>query len=249
MSEIAFHRPRKVTLVEAVVEQIADQIQSGKLKAGDRLPSERQLIESMQVGRSSVREALQGLAMMGLVEIRPGQGTFISRSARVLVPELGRSDISAGLRREMRLNLCDARRFIECETARRAALHADDASIAHLESILDTYCALAVERHDLEEASEPHHAFHIEIARMSENAFFAPMLDLILRSVPQSLRRTELSGIETMPADEIFAEEIGIHRRIFDAIAMRDPDAAVRAMDEHMAIEERLINLVFEPEP
>jgi GntR family transcriptional repressor for pyruvate dehydrogenase complex len=247
MSEFSFHPPRKVTIVEAVVDQIADQIQSGKLKAGDRLPSERQLIETLQVGRSSVREALQGLAMMGLVEIRPGQGTFISGKVRVAPPELGRSDVSASLQREMRLSLCDARRFIECETARRAALYADDAAIAQLESTLLAYCTLAEESHDLEAASEPHHAFHIEIARMSQNGFFAPMLDLLLRSVPQSLRRTELISIDAASANRIFDEELAIHRRIFDAIANRRSDEAVQAMDRHMAIEEHLINLAFEP--
>ncbi|MCC6703647.1 MAG: FadR family transcriptional regulator [Thermomicrobiales bacterium] len=246
MSEAGFRPPRKVTLVEAVVEQIADQIQSGKLKPGERLPSERKLIDTMQVGRSSVREALQGLAMMGLVEIRPGQGTFVSRGARVLVPEVGRADLSAGLRREMRLSLCDARRFIESETAKRAAIHADDVSIAHLGSILETYCLLARQTHDLEAANVPHHSFHIEIARMSENAFFAPMLDMLLHSVPQSLRRGELVGFESTPVDEIFDEELAIHRRIFDAIASHDPDAAALAMDRHMAFEERLINLAFE---
>src|SRR5688500_11655529 len=111
MTEIAFHRPRKVTLVEGVVEQIVAQIQSGNLKPGDRLPSERQLIETLQVGRSSVREALQGLAMMGLVEIRPGHGSFVARNADALAPEIGQPNHSTQLQYEMRLSLIEARRL------------------------------------------------------------------------------------------------------------------------------------------
>ena len=66
-----------MTLVESIIEQIVTQIHDGNLQPNDRLPSERQLIDMLGVGRSSVREALQGLSAMGLVEIRPGDGTFV----------------------------------------------------------------------------------------------------------------------------------------------------------------------------
>ena len=70
---ISLERPRKVTVVQSIVEQIVRQIQTGKLTAGDKLPSERQLIAMLQVSRSSVREALQALADDGRLKAAPGR--------------------------------------------------------------------------------------------------------------------------------------------------------------------------------
>src|SRR6187549_1095214 len=80
MSDLFLEQPRKVTVVESIVEQLVRQIQAGRLKPGDKLPSERQLIDMLNVGRSSIREALQGLAAIGVVESRAGQGSFVSQS-------------------------------------------------------------------------------------------------------------------------------------------------------------------------
>src|SRR5689334_22748078 len=88
MSDLILEQPRKVTVVESIVEQIVRQIQVGRLKPGDKLPSERQLIEMLNVGRSSIREALQGLAAIGVVESRAGQGSFISNNIHLLMPDI-----------------------------------------------------------------------------------------------------------------------------------------------------------------
>jgi len=85
-AKITLKQPRKITLVASIVEQLVENIQNGTLQPGDKLPSERQLIEMLRVGRSSVREALQGLVMMGLVEIRPGQGTFVKHNLHTYIP-------------------------------------------------------------------------------------------------------------------------------------------------------------------
>lgn len=104
-NEVVFHPPRKVTIVESIVDQMVAQIQEGKLNPGDRLPSERHLIDILGVSRSSVREALQGLMVMGLVESRPGQGTFVSANRARLLPNLNSLAVADRLQREMRLQL------------------------------------------------------------------------------------------------------------------------------------------------
>ena len=115
-SELRLDPPQKVTIVESVIKQIVTQIRDGNLHPTDRLPSERQLIDMLGVGRPSVREALKGLSAMGLVEIRPGEGTFV----RELVPgkDLLNTDIqtlSMGLQKEMRKHLNQARRLLRKE--------------------------------------------------------------------------------------------------------------------------------------
>ncbi len=75
------------TLAQSVAERLLGLIADGTLKPGEQVPSERQLIKRLQVGRSTVREALQNLASLGIVEIRPGVGSFVHRNALELVPQ------------------------------------------------------------------------------------------------------------------------------------------------------------------
>ena len=65
-------------LYERIVSQIEQRIESGELKVGDQLPPERELAEQFAVSRTAVREAIKALRQKGLVEIRPGRGTFIT---------------------------------------------------------------------------------------------------------------------------------------------------------------------------
>src|SRR5665647_336075 len=84
-NEIKLQPPQKSTVVESIIEQLVEQIRDGRLQPGNKLPSERQLIAMLGVSRSSVRESLQGIAAMGLVEIRQGEGTFVKE----IKPNLG----------------------------------------------------------------------------------------------------------------------------------------------------------------
>jgi GntR family transcriptional regulator, transcriptional repressor for pyruvate dehydrogenase complex len=83
--------------------------------------SPRQLIEMLGVSRSSVREALQGLAVMGLIESRQGQGSFVSPNLVRLLPNLESAVLFSSLQRAMRLHLIEARRTVECPVAVLAA--------------------------------------------------------------------------------------------------------------------------------
>ena len=67
----------RVTVVDSVTERLISLITEGHIKPGERLPSEQSLMEQLQVGRSSVREALRGLALVGIVESRPRRGTVV----------------------------------------------------------------------------------------------------------------------------------------------------------------------------
>ena len=242
-SEIILEQPRKVTVVESIVEQIVRQIQAGKLKPGDKLPSERQLIEMLKVSRSSVREALQGLAVMGLVDSHPGQGTFISNNLYLLVPDVNNPTLSLNLQRDMRLKLIEARRIVEGNIAQVAAERATDAAIAELRKRFESYREL-VEHNSYQLAlTGPHHAFHIALAEMTQNAFFTPLVETLLRAVPQGLRESEFNSVGE--PQEILRIEVEIHQAILDAVAERNPPKARAAMEEHMDFEQRLVTQAF----
>jgi GntR family transcriptional repressor for pyruvate dehydrogenase complex len=240
--ELILEQPRKVTVVESIVEQIVRQIQSGTIKPGDRLPSERQLIEILRVSRSSVREALQGLAMMGLIESRPGQGTFVSDSLHLLVPNIGRAGLSATLQREMRLKLIEARRTVECTTARLAAERATDEALARFQRIFEEYRETTLHGSYQRALSGPHHDFHIALAEMTLNPFYTPVVETLLRAIPQGLRETEFISLGEPGPQSILQAEVEIHQAIFEAVAQRDGTAAAAAMENHMAFEERLVH-------
>ncbi|NJN18676.1 MAG: FadR family transcriptional regulator [Oscillochloris sp.] len=245
MADLMLERPRKVTVVEAIVEQIVRQIQTGKLKPGDRLPSERQLIEMLGVSRSSVREALQGLAMMGLVESRHGQGSFISPNLVRLFPNMESAVLPSSLQRTMRLHLVEARRTVECPVAELAAARADEDGLARLRNAFAAYKQLMESKGYHEALNVHHHAFHVGLADLSQNPFFTPVVETLLRAVPQSLRESEFNTLGPQELQAITQAEVAIHRAILTAVERREPAAARAAMEEHMDFELRLIRQIF----
>ena len=245
-NDLVLEQPRKVTVVEAIVEQIVRQIQAGKLEPGDKLPSERQLIEMLKVSRSSVREALQGLAVMGLIESRPGQGTFVSDNLYLMVPDVNSPGLSASLQRDIRLKLVEARRIVEGNIARLAAERATDAAIERLSEQFELYSTLILQKSYQQAVGGPHHDFHIALAEMTHNPFFTPLVETLLRAIPQGLRESEFNALARPDPQAIWLRELEIHRAIKDAVARRDPDAAGAAMEDHMDFEHRLIIQVFD---
>ena len=125
---------RKNRRYEQVAEQIQGLIARGVLKAGDRLPPERELVAKFGVGRGSIRDAIRTLEVMGIVEPRQGHGTVVRElSAESLVVPLA-SVLSE--KRHLVGELLDVRRMIEPALANRAARNATPEEIAGLEDIL-----------------------------------------------------------------------------------------------------------------
>ncbi len=247
-NEVVFHPPRKVTIVESIVDQMVAQIQEGKLNPGDRLPSERHLIDILGVSRSSVREALQGLMVMGLVESRPGQGTFVSANRARLLPNLNSLAVADRLQREMRLQLVEARRIIEPPIARLAAERATPAGVAVLRQRLEAYNREPFARAAAPHLASPHTALHLALAEMSGNPFLVATVDNILRAVPATLRERERTALDDAGVQQTIADEIAMHIAIVKAVEMGDAAAAFKTMDAHLDYEKRLVEQLFPEE-
>jgi len=239
---LMLERPRKVTVVESIVEQLVRQIQAGNLKTGDKLPSERRLIEMLKVSRSSVREALQGLAVMGLVESCPGQGTFVSSNLRLLAPDIDNPALPATLQRDMRLKLIESRLIIEAAITRLAAERATEDSLARLRRIFDQYRDMTLDHAHRRAMSGPHHDFHAALAEMTQNPFFALVIETLLRAVPYGLRESEFAPLRDPGT---LAAQIELHQAILDAVERKDGPAAQQAMEAHMAFERRIVLQIF----
>src|ERR1700761_5085702 len=115
---ISLSRVSRSKLAETVAQQLLGQIREKELQPGTRMPSERELMGALGVGRSTIREALNGLAMLGVVDIRHGQGVFVVNPDGATAMPRG---IAAALSRGITRDLFEARRLVEVHVARLAA--------------------------------------------------------------------------------------------------------------------------------
>jgi len=210
------------SVAEAVVRRILDMVKAGLLKAGDALPPERDLAVSLNVSRPSVREALRGLTVLGVVRTRQGGGAYISD----LGPDslLGPIQFYLALEDVNIQELYDARSLIESDVARRAAVNIDDAALDRLEELLAEQTAtiddpLAFRRSD--------YAFH-EIIWIGANNAFLKRIGESLNVLGLEFRKRASERPETL------AQSLLDHRVLLDALRARDPDAAARAAEHHM---------------
>lgn len=221
---------QKTTLVESVMEQILALMVDGQLVSGDRLPSERALMQMMDVGRSTIREALQGLSAMNLVETRSGQGSTIKSLPPILM-DSNQGSITAALEKDLRLQLLEMRQLVEGAVAAWAVQRATEAEVATVKRHLDDYLRF-YSRGDLARQSQSHRAFHLSLAAATHNSIAVSVVDSLVSRIPSSLDEKYRHYL---------VEELQIHSNIYDALANRD-DAALRAaIAEHMDAERRQI--------
>lgn len=228
-AKAAFQAVRKVKVYEGVARQIERLISEGSLKPGDKLPSERELAEMFRVSRSSLRDGIRKLELLGLVEARHGEGTIVrDLSADSLV-----SPIASMLVRKRQLvaELLDVRKMLEPPLAGRAATNASADDIVHLADILRRQ-GEKVRRGEL--AIEEDSEFHYNIARAARNSVIIKVLDVLMGLLRKTRERSLQVGGRLQRS---FAG----HRRILRAIERRDAAAAEAAMRRHLEQIEEII--------
>ena len=217
-----FEAVKKTKVYEKVAQQIHGLIRDGLLKPGDRLPPERELAETFQVSRSSLRDAIRVLEVMGLVAPRQGEGTVVKDlSAESLVQPL--ASILAH-RRELLGELLDLRKILEPPLAARAAERATEDEHEALEAILKRQKE-KVDRGEL--AVEEDSEFHYGIARAARNSIILKVLDVFMDLMKESRERS-------LQVEGRLQKSFAGHRRILNAIKRRDAHAAEIAMRRHI---------------
>jgi GntR family transcriptional repressor for pyruvate dehydrogenase complex len=211
------------SLVDVVVERIQTIVDQDQLQAGDRLPSEHELVDTLGVSRTVLREAIGRMEALGLVSVERGKGTFVGTQSSLLnCTRLVRSAMSI-TRKDLR-QLAEFRAAIECQAARQAAETATPGDVEELERL----CAV-MDREDVprEEAIEADFRFHRKICESTQNELMLSTLEVIQEFVIEGM-------IKTTPHPRNHARSQQLHRRILDAIRARDPAAAGEAMQIHM---------------
>lgn len=211
---------------EEIVEQIKLLISEGDLKPGDKLLSEKELADQLKVSRTSVREALSALELMGLIEIKPGGGTFIKQNKGSIIEPLA---LILLMERDAALELYELRQILEVEAAWLAAQRATGEDLNRINN------ALLEMKSDLEEqklGEEADFKFHYAVAEATHNSLLFRLMNTIADTMRQTLRtsRQRLYTLEGMP-ERLFRE----HTAIFQAIKAGEPNKARQAMYDHLA--------------
>lgn len=211
------------TPVSEVARRLMDLFTSGSIQAGTRLPPERHLASSLGVGRSAVREALAALEILGIVDVRPGSGTYLRGAASELLPQTLRWGLLIGERNTT--ELLELRSGLEIYVARLAADRLTEAQLASLRHHLDQMRA-SVGR--LQAFVKADLAFHHELATSVDNSVLLDLLQIV-----RSLLRI---WVDRAVQDEGHAQTaLEEHEAVYRALAARDADAAASAMAVHMA--------------
>ena len=220
---------KSTRIYEEIVRQVKQLIAEGRLKTGDRLPPERELAEKFVVSRTSVREALRALESLGLIEIRPGEGTFVRQvSVDALVGPLALMMTS---QREAIGELFEARRVLEPAIAALAASRATPDEVQEMERILENQAReVAAGRTGLADDA----AFHTAVGAAAHNHAITRIVHAIMDLLTQSREESlNTPGRPTRSHQD--------HRRILQAIAKRNPGAARQAMLDHLVAVEGLV--------
>ncbi|WP_105151811.1 FadR/GntR family transcriptional regulator [Streptococcus suis] len=209
-------------LVEKASERLLELILERGYEVGDKLPNEYELAQDLEVGRSTVREAVRSLATRNILEVRQGSGTYISSKKGVSEDPLGFSLVRD--RVKLTTDLFEVRYLLEPRIAERVAQFASDEDIARLEDIV-----VAIE--EAVAAGDSKHLeldvqFHCMLAEMSGNLAMTSLMPVINQSI--HLINENYSNRQ-MKADSLQA-----HRNILMAIKQRHPVAAYDSMLAHI---------------
>ncbi len=227
MTEIEHIDPRKFALAQAprrkLAESVAEQLMHvlKDMPAGAKLPPEKELMQQLGVGRSTVREALKGLEVMGVIEIRHGQGAFVADPS----PSDGTEGISQALAKGVTHELLEARHIIEVAITQLAAQRRTETDLQEIEADLSEH-----ERALREPGTpaKPAMRFHTLLAQAAHNDVLASMFDSFAKLMVDRGPRL----YERVP--NFAAWEVEQHRAIFEAIKAGQVEQAATLMAHHV---------------
>lgn len=217
-----FRRQQNDPINVQLARHLVDYLLSGRISAGGRIPSERQLAESLQVGRSAIREALKSLTLLGLLTVRQGDGTYLASASSDLLPEIIEWGVLLGERTTS--ELIEARSVLETDLAALAAVRRTEAQLAQLTRLI---AAMSAAGDDLETYIRADIAFHLAIGEASGNRVLGNVL-ISIRSLLEVWTRRVITGKGRTDFS------LAVHEPIYEAIRAGSPEVARAAMSTHM---------------
>lgn len=217
-----------MAVTDEAIEKIKAMIVSGELSPGDRLPPEKDLAERLGLSRNSMREAVKALEVIRVLDVRRGDGTYVTSLEPHLLLE-AISFVADMHDDDSMLEIFAVRRMLESQATGIAATLATDESIAELHEELDTVGADVT----IDDLVDHDIRFHRAIVRMAGNTYLASLVESLSG---KTVRARVSRGLTEQGAVERTLSE---HRAIADAIAQHDPNLATSLVTAHIAGVER----------
>ena len=217
-------KPKRIS--DQVFDQLRELIFRGKLKPGEKLMTERELAEAMDVSRTTIRDAIQRLVAIGLIIQKQGHGTFVKTQDNDPENPLAKAIESQGASLE---DLLEVRMGLECNAANLAAQRADESDLTAMAQSIDE---MEKEVSSGRLGTEADTSFHMAIAYATKN----PLHILIMRNFYDYLFHGIKANLARLYEDPANIKKILIqHQEILDAITNRDATSAFEAMKKHIS--------------
>jgi len=218
---------KRELLSKKVALEIESAISSQRLKVNEKLPTEFELCEQFGVSRTALREALQMLSAKGLISIEKGRGIFVKKITSDSVADPMHSYLKTRIGASYVLEVIEARRVIEPEIARSAALNRTDKDIEQMKYEIEQ---MATFSGPAEELAKFDMNFHLAIAKSTQNRLLPLMLKPVFRLMP------EIKSMIISDIPEARNSAIVWHKKILNAIKEGNPETAYNEMQQHLLL-------------
>jgi len=211
-------------LSEEVYKQIVSLISSGKLNPGDKIPSERELAADLRISRQSIREALNRAEVMGLIEVRQGEGSFILSSVKKFL----KPPLTLIIEKEAAriFDFLEIRKLVEGWCAEKAAIEATEEELEDMAGILDEMKKVVSKDKQWEELDLN---LHLSFAKATHNVIAVHIMEALKSNFKPFFKFTK-----SMPSSEKIDILWQHHYEIFKAIKQRDPETSKKKVVEHL---------------
>ncbi len=213
-------------IYQSIIEQFIGLIKRGELRIGEKTPPERILAEMFNVSRASIREALSALEIIGLIEVRPGEGSFVTEFN--IAPFVNAISPLFIKYESMERDLLDFRKLLELSAVELAATRGESTKDL-LTSLVNM--KTAIERDDLNAGADADILFHKSIFLLSQNFILQKASDCIATILESSVKfnREKILG-NNHNANELYNQHLGI----YEAIMLHRPELAKSRMEQHL---------------
>lgn len=219
------NRVVKKRLSDSVLDEIARMFDSGELKEGDKLPNQNELASQLGVSRASLRESLHTLALMGVLEQRPGFGTVVRGRVPANFSEFLNLPLISDAKET--IELVEARRFIEISNVELAVKNITDENLAEMGRIVEAMHTAAAENRQ-DDYGRLDADFHHLLAKATGNRFMVHLF-LTIRRIMEQFITESFSALPRM-----LGRSLSDHKRIYAALLRHDETRAVMEMKRHM---------------
>lgn len=219
-----------------IIRRILKHIKSAGLKPGDKLPSEKELMEKMGVGRSSIREALHALVTVDILETKPGKGYYVKRKSNIFCLPGGSELAEVLIEEQDFMALIEVRKFLEKKSAVLACRRATEDDIEKVKRIMDEIREAGKKEENISDVTVK---LHLALAEATKNPIMVQLLDQIVPLIVTKARLMELPPEKDME----------IHDGVAKALESRNEEELKDWVDEHLDyLKERFINTLEKQE-